>query len=168
MSATNQSELTRPRERSARIGIDPLLTQASAGNGSTKLEDALWIKASGKWMADAMHEDILIPLDPAKLSAWNSSSAETDWRLAKVRRRINLARSKGGVAWKSSRTNMADRKDWFREIVGGQEGRQKKVNGRRLREPMRVPLLGKPEGAQKQGEIKRSRMYIVRRYNVTY
>jgi hypothetical protein len=63
---------------------------------------------------------------------------------------------------------MADRKDWFREIVGGQEGRQKKVNGRRLREPMRVPLLGKAEGAQKQGEIKRSRMYIVRRYNVTY
>jgi rhamnose utilization protein RhaD (predicted bifunctional aldolase and dehydrogenase) len=65
MSPTNQSELTRLRERSARIGIDPLLTQASTGNSSIKLEDALWIKASGKWMAD----DILIPLDLAKLSA---------------------------------------------------------------------------------------------------
>jgi hypothetical protein len=36
-----------------------------------------------------------------------------------------------------------------REIAGGQEGRQKKVNGRRLWEPMRVPLLRKPEGGTK-------------------
>jgi rhamnose utilization protein RhaD (predicted bifunctional aldolase and dehydrogenase) len=69
MSATNQSELTRLRERSARIGIDPRLTQASTGNSSIKLEDVQWIKASGKWMADAMDEDILIPLDLATLSA---------------------------------------------------------------------------------------------------
>jgi hypothetical protein len=48
-----------------------------------------------------------------------------------------------------------------REIAGGQEGRQEKVNGRRLREPMRVPLLRKPEGAQKQKEIKR-RWYLYR------
>jgi rhamnose utilization protein RhaD (predicted bifunctional aldolase and dehydrogenase) len=67
MSATNQPELTRLRELSARIGSDPLLTQASTGNSSIKLEDILWIKASGKWMADAMHEDILIPLDLAKV-----------------------------------------------------------------------------------------------------
>jgi rhamnose utilization protein RhaD (predicted bifunctional aldolase and dehydrogenase) len=67
MSATNQAELTRLRELSARIGSDPLLTQASTGNSSIKLEDVLWIKASGKWMADAMHKDILIPLDLAKV-----------------------------------------------------------------------------------------------------
>ena len=62
MSAANQAELTRLRELSARIGSDPLLTQASTGNSSIKLEGVLWIKASGKWMADAVREDILIPL----------------------------------------------------------------------------------------------------------
>jgi rhamnose utilization protein RhaD (predicted bifunctional aldolase and dehydrogenase) len=67
MSATNQAELTSLRELSARIGSDPLLTQASTGNSSIKLEGVLWIKASGKWMADAIHEDILIPLDLAEV-----------------------------------------------------------------------------------------------------
>ncbi len=63
MSAINQNELTPLRELSARVGSDPLLAQASTGNSSIKLEGILWIKASGKWMADAIHEDILIPLD---------------------------------------------------------------------------------------------------------
>jgi rhamnose utilization protein RhaD (predicted bifunctional aldolase and dehydrogenase) len=67
MSATNQAELTLLRELSARIGSDPLLTQASTGNSSIKLEGVLWIKASGKWMADAIHGDILIPLDLAEV-----------------------------------------------------------------------------------------------------
>jgi rhamnose utilization protein RhaD (predicted bifunctional aldolase and dehydrogenase) len=67
ISATNRAELTRLRELSARVGSDPLLTQASTGNSSIKLEGVLWIKASGKWMADAMHEDILIPLDLAEV-----------------------------------------------------------------------------------------------------
>ena len=53
------------RELSARIGNNPLLTQASTGNTSIKLEGVLWIKASGKWMADALREDILIPLNLA-------------------------------------------------------------------------------------------------------
>jgi len=65
ISATNQAELTCLRELSARIGNDPLLTQASTGNSSIKLDGVLWIKASGKWMADAIREDILIPLDLA-------------------------------------------------------------------------------------------------------
>jgi len=64
-SSTNQAELTRLRELSARIGNNPLLTQASTGNSSIKLDGVLWIKASGKWMSDAIREDILIPLDLA-------------------------------------------------------------------------------------------------------
>jgi rhamnose utilization protein RhaD (predicted bifunctional aldolase and dehydrogenase) len=63
MLPTNQTELTRLRELSARIGNDLLLTQASTGNSSIKLDDVLWIKSSGKWMADASREDILISLD---------------------------------------------------------------------------------------------------------
>jgi len=46
-----------------RVGSDPLLTQASTGNSSAKLDGVLWIKASGRWMADAMRDDILIRLD---------------------------------------------------------------------------------------------------------
>jgi rhamnose utilization protein RhaD (predicted bifunctional aldolase and dehydrogenase) len=69
MSANDQAELAPLRELSARIGSDPLFTQASTGNSSIKLDGVLWIKASGKWMADAIHEDILIPLDLAEVQA---------------------------------------------------------------------------------------------------
>jgi rhamnose utilization protein RhaD (predicted bifunctional aldolase and dehydrogenase) len=48
---------------SARIGRDPVLTQASNGNTSIKLDRVLWIKASGKWLANALKEDILVPVD---------------------------------------------------------------------------------------------------------
>ena len=60
---THKAQITSLRELSARIGSDPLLTQASTGNSSMKLDGVLWIKASGKWMADATRKDILIPLD---------------------------------------------------------------------------------------------------------
>ena len=59
----HEHELVQLKELSARIGSDPLLTQASSGNTSIKLHDVLWIKASGRWLADARHEDILLPLD---------------------------------------------------------------------------------------------------------
>jgi len=68
MSAINQhAEVSSLLELTSRIGVNPLLTQASTGNTSIKLEDTLWIKASGKWMADAAHEDILIPLELAEV-----------------------------------------------------------------------------------------------------
>ncbi len=47
---------------SARIGRDPLLTQASSGNTSLKINGTLWIKASGKWLADAGQEDVVVPV----------------------------------------------------------------------------------------------------------
>ena len=67
MSAMKQADLTRLRKMSAQVGSNPLLTQASTGNTSMKREGILWIKVSGKWMADAIHEDILIPLDLAEV-----------------------------------------------------------------------------------------------------
>jgi len=67
ISVANQAELSSLRELSALVGSDPLLTQASTGNSSIKLENILWIKASGKWMADAIHENIFIPLDLAEV-----------------------------------------------------------------------------------------------------
>jgi ribulose-5-phosphate 4-epimerase/fuculose-1-phosphate aldolase len=61
-----QSELTRLRQLSARVGSDPLLVQASNGNTSIKLEGVLWIKGSGKWLARANQEEMLIPVDLAE------------------------------------------------------------------------------------------------------
>jgi len=50
------------RELSARLAANPLLVQASTGNTSLKTGDTLWIKASGKWLADAASPDFLIPV----------------------------------------------------------------------------------------------------------
>jgi rhamnose utilization protein RhaD (predicted bifunctional aldolase and dehydrogenase) len=46
-----------------RVGSDPLLTQGSTGNSSIKVDGVLWVKTSGRWMADALRDDILTPLD---------------------------------------------------------------------------------------------------------
>ena len=62
-SVTVPTALQAVRELTHRVGSDPLLTQASTGNSSVKLDGMLWIKASGKWMADALRDDILVPLD---------------------------------------------------------------------------------------------------------
>lgn len=56
-------ELGSLRELSARVGSDPLLVQASNGNTSIKLDRVLWIKASGKWLAHAMRDDVLVPVE---------------------------------------------------------------------------------------------------------
>lgn len=69
MTASQDRELRPLLELSARIGSDPLLTQASTGNTSVKLKGLLWIKASGKWMADAFGENFLVPLDRAEVKA---------------------------------------------------------------------------------------------------
>ena len=67
MPVAGHIELPRLRQLTARIGADPLLTQGSTGNSSIKLDGVLWIKASGKWMADAMDEDIFISLELAEV-----------------------------------------------------------------------------------------------------
>ena len=67
VSVTERAEITALRELSARVGSNPLLTQASTGNSSIKLDGVLWIKATGTWMADATREDILIPLNLAEV-----------------------------------------------------------------------------------------------------
>jgi rhamnose utilization protein RhaD (predicted bifunctional aldolase and dehydrogenase) len=47
------------------VGSDALLVQASNGNTSIKLDGILWIKGSGKWLARANQEEILIPIELA-------------------------------------------------------------------------------------------------------
>jgi rhamnose utilization protein RhaD (predicted bifunctional aldolase and dehydrogenase) len=50
------------RARSAIWGRDPTLVQGAGGNVSLKIDDTLWIKASGTWLADADRQDILVPV----------------------------------------------------------------------------------------------------------
>ncbi|HTU43915.1 MAG TPA: class II aldolase/adducin family protein [Bryobacteraceae bacterium] len=59
---TQRSDTSSLLRFSATIGRDPLLVQASSGNTSFKLDGTLWIKASGKWLAKADQEDILVPV----------------------------------------------------------------------------------------------------------
>jgi rhamnose utilization protein RhaD (predicted bifunctional aldolase and dehydrogenase) len=59
-SAKHKTETQRLREFSACLGNNPLLVQGSNGNTSIKIDGRLWIKASGKWLADATAEDIFV------------------------------------------------------------------------------------------------------------
>ena len=66
-TARDEKEFASLRDLSARVGSDPLLVQASNGNTSIKLDGILWIKASGKWLAHAMKEEMFVPLELAKV-----------------------------------------------------------------------------------------------------
>jgi rhamnose utilization protein RhaD (predicted bifunctional aldolase and dehydrogenase) len=61
-AVSENDELLALRELARRVGSDLLLSQGSSGNCSLKTNGVLWIKASGKWMSDAMSSDFLLPL----------------------------------------------------------------------------------------------------------
>lgn len=54
-------------EVSARLGRTPHLVQAATGNTSLKRDGTLWIKASGRWLADAIRDEIFFPLNLEKI-----------------------------------------------------------------------------------------------------
>ena len=107
----NHSELQRLLQLAARVGSDPLLTQASTGNCSMKLDDVLWIKASGKWMADALRDDVLISLDLTRVvrecllqgvdpaERYPNASLETAMHAALPHRVILHVHSVNTIAW---------------------------------------------------------------------
>jgi rhamnose utilization protein RhaD (predicted bifunctional aldolase and dehydrogenase) len=64
------------RRLSARLGRDPRLVQASNGNTSVKRGGTLWIKASGRWLANAMREDSIVALELAEVYARIRSGEE--------------------------------------------------------------------------------------------
>lgn len=51
----------------AELGGDPLLIQGAGGNASVKIGDALWVKASGTWMRDAVLRNIFAHVSLAPL-----------------------------------------------------------------------------------------------------
>lgn len=53
----------------ADLGKNPLLVQGAGGNVSWKESDVLWIKGSGTWLANALHENIFVPVNLKELQA---------------------------------------------------------------------------------------------------
>ena len=78
---TRSKEFTSLLRLSADIGRDPLLIQASSGNTSVKLNEVMWIKASGTWLADAERKEIFVPvnLKEALSAVRQNREAPTDW-----------------------------------------------------------------------------------------
>jgi rhamnose utilization protein RhaD (predicted bifunctional aldolase and dehydrogenase) len=62
MKYSNSSLATQVIEFCAKIGADPLLVQGPGGNVSWKEDGVLWIKASGKWLANAKSSEIFVPV----------------------------------------------------------------------------------------------------------
>ncbi|MEO1316603.1 MAG: class II aldolase/adducin family protein [Pseudomonadota bacterium] len=52
---------------SNRLGSDPLQVQGPGGNTSLKDGEAMWIKASGTWLAHARDRDIMVPCNTGVL-----------------------------------------------------------------------------------------------------
>jgi len=75
MTGRGGKELAELVELSARLGSQPLLVQGSTGNASVKAGRTLWIKASGKWLANATNEDMFVPVQLGEVDQFFSSSS---------------------------------------------------------------------------------------------
>lgn len=73
------SELDSLLQLSMQVGSDPSLVQGAGGNTSIKMDDTLWIKASGTWLMNALGQNIMVPvaLDPL-LQALQINDAEAE------------------------------------------------------------------------------------------
>lgn len=69
MNTKTQEVLESLKTVSVRMGNDKSLIQVSGGNTSLKENGILWIKASGKCLADALHEEIFLPLNRGEVSS---------------------------------------------------------------------------------------------------
>ncbi len=58
----NNPEFEALLDLSARVGANPAWVQGAGGNTSIKEENTLWIKASGLWLMNARHQDIMVPV----------------------------------------------------------------------------------------------------------
>jgi rhamnose utilization protein RhaD (predicted bifunctional aldolase and dehydrogenase) len=90
------------RSLSAKLGRDPLLVQAASGNTSIKINGTLWIKASGKWLADADQEEIFVPVNMATMSAGGvklTPSIETAMHAVLPHRVVIHVHSVNAISW---------------------------------------------------------------------
>jgi len=116
-------------ECSARLGRDPLFVQGSTGNTSIKVCDTLWIKASGRWLANAGQEQMFVPVDlpAARYSISNSidpsvtapgplrASVETAMHCVIPWRVVMHVHSVNSIAWAVRR----DAEEQFTQLLRG-------------------------------------------------
>ena len=72
------------RALSALIGADPMQIQGAGGNTSWKVGDAMWVKASGLLLADAMEQDVFVPVNLAAARAEADGAGDGTCRAAVV------------------------------------------------------------------------------------
>jgi rhamnose utilization protein RhaD (predicted bifunctional aldolase and dehydrogenase) len=63
LSRNKEMQFNSLLELSAKLGVDPQLVQANNGNASLKVDGVLWIKASGKCLANATWEQTFVPVE---------------------------------------------------------------------------------------------------------
>ena len=78
MNYVNSSLAAQVLQFCAQIGTDALLVQGPGGNVSWKEDSVLWIKASGKWLADAKSSEIFVPVS---LSPLQNALAKSDFTI---------------------------------------------------------------------------------------
>jgi rhamnose utilization protein RhaD (predicted bifunctional aldolase and dehydrogenase) len=71
----DRKQLSELKDLSGRLGRNPLLVQAASGNTSLKAGGSLWIKASGKWLANACTDEMFVPVDRAEMAACLANDA---------------------------------------------------------------------------------------------
>jgi rhamnose utilization protein RhaD (predicted bifunctional aldolase and dehydrogenase) len=71
----DRKQLSELKDLSGRLGRNPLLVQAASGNTSLKSNGSLWIKASGKWLANACTDEMFVPVDRAEIAACLANDA---------------------------------------------------------------------------------------------
>ena len=78
-SPENHPELIALRKLSKRLGDDPLQVQGAGGNTSIKINDTLWIKASGTWLQHAQEKQMFVPVSLTPLlNALNRSDPSAE------------------------------------------------------------------------------------------
>lgn len=65
---------------SKEIGSDATMVHAAGGNTSIKLDDTMWVKASGKWLMNAQKEELMVPVSISKIKTYleNNNFSESD------------------------------------------------------------------------------------------
>ncbi len=127
MAAIGGTALTELIELSGRLGREPLWVQGSTGNTSIKVGQTLWIKASGKWLANATNEDMFVPVDRQDVKLFHSRglnsspasgltpSIETPMHLVLPYRVVIHLHSVNTIAWAVQRNGPS----YLRERLNG-------------------------------------------------
>ena len=63
INSSIEEELQKFKEISFKLGSNKNLVQAAGGNTSIKINDSMYIKASGTWLQDSLNKDIFVEVN---------------------------------------------------------------------------------------------------------